>query len=269
MLADVGFAEVVCSQSGAQRCSRRIGIPAAQKASKIVQNSAAFADARRMRQNESIVGLLIKNSQETKVIRFICSTLIVASALSCTVVTAQDLFSGIDPDGFDRSVRPQDDLYQFVNGRWLLHTQIPSDKSNYGSFSGLADAAQENIRAIIEESAKNPVDANSQKVGDLYASFMNEELIEQKGFKPVQAELEAIDQLSDMESVFRHMGYLNTIGIGGPVGFFVTTDAKNSSRYLSAMIQSGTSLPDRDYYLEDEDKYVAAREALKSYIATV
>ncbi|MGB4708916.1 MAG: M13-type metalloendopeptidase [Fuerstiella sp.] len=202
-------------------------------------------------------------------IRFICSTLIVASALSCTAVTAQDLFSGIDPDGFDRSVRPQDDLYQFVNGRWLLHTQIPSDKSNYGSFSGLADAAQENIRAIIEESAKNPVDANSQKVGDLYASFMNEELIEKNGFKPVQAELDAIDQLSDMESVFRHMGYLNTIGIGGPVGFFVTTDAKNSSRYLSAMIQSGTSLPDRDYYLEDEDKYVAAREALKSYIATL
>ena len=88
--------------------------------------------------------------------------------------TAQDLFSGIDPDGFDHSVRPQDDLYQHVNGRWLLSTQIPDDKSNYGSFTALDDAARENIRTIIEESAKSPADVNGRKVGDFYSSFMNE-----------------------------------------------------------------------------------------------
>lgn len=201
--------------------------------------------------------------------RFARTTFVVAALISCSAANAQDLYSGIDPDGFDRTVRPQDDLYQFVNGRWLLHTQIPADKSNYGSFTGLADAAQENIRTIINEASKNPIDANSQKVGDLYASFMNEELIETRGISPIKSQLEAIDSLSSMEQLFRHMGYLNSIGVGGPVGFFVTTDAKNSSRYLSAMIQSGTSLPDRDYYLEDDEKYAKAREALKNYIATL
>ena len=67
-----------------------------------------------------------------------------------STLAAQDLFSGIDPDGFDRTVRVQDDLYKHVNGRWLMSTQIPADKSNYGSFTGLADAAQQNIRDIIE-----------------------------------------------------------------------------------------------------------------------
>jgi len=203
------------------------------------------------------------------VTRFVCTTFVVAALISWSAANAQDLYSGIDPDGFDRTARPQDDLYQFVNGRWLLRTQIPADKSNYGSFTGLADAAQENIRTIINEAAKHPTNANSQKVGDLHASFMNEELIDKLGINPIKPQLDAIDSLSNMEELFRHMGYLNSIGVGGPVGFFVTTDAKNSSRYLSAMVQSGTSLPDRDYYLEEGEKYATAREALKSYIATL
>lgn len=179
-----------------------------------------------------------------------------------------DLFSGIDPDGIDKTIRPQDDLYRHVNGRWLLGTQIPPDKSNYGSFSKLVDEAQINIRAIIEESEKG-TDENSQKVGDFYKSFMNEKAIEAAGLKPIQEELQKIDELSDMTDVFRHMGYLSTKGIGSAVGFGVTIDAKDSSRYLAALIQSGISLPDRDYYLKDDAKYVAAREALKTYIKRV
>ncbi len=180
--------------------------------------------------------------------------------------SAQDLFSGIDPDGFDHTVRPQDDLYRHVNGRWLLNTQIPADKSNYGSFTALDDAARENIRTIIEEATKNPLDANGQKVGDFYSSFMNEKLIDERGLKPVQSELDAIANLSSRKELFRHLGYLQTIGVDGPVGFFVSTDAKDSSRYLAAIVQSGTTLPDRDYYLEDDEKYLTARVALKNYI---
>ena len=180
--------------------------------------------------------------------------------------TAQDLFSGIDPDGFDHSVRPQDDLYQHVNGRWLLSTQIPDDKSNYGSFTALDDAARENIRTIIEESAKSPADVNGRKVGDFYSSFMNERLIEERGLKPIHPALDAITRISSKKELFRHFGHLQTLGIGGPIGFFVSTDAKDSSRYLAAIVQSGTTLPDRDYYLEDEEKYLVARKALKDYI---
>ena len=179
---------------------------------------------------------------------------------------AEDLYSGIDPDGFDKSVRPQDDLYQFVNGRWLLSTQIPADKSNFGSFTALDDAAREHIREIIEEAAKNPQDENGRKVGDFFASFMNEDLIEQKGLSPLADELGRISRLGSMEDAFRHLGYLQTIGVGGPVGMFISTDARDSSTYLTGIVQSGTTLPDRDYYLKDDEKYVEARQALKAYI---
>lgn len=197
----------------------------------------------------------------SRVLHFaLLSLFLVQSAFS------EDLFSGIDPDGFDHSVRPQDDLYQHVNGRWLLRTQIPGDKSNYGSFTALDDAARENIRKIIEEASRNPTDENSRKVGDFFKSFMDEETINTRRLEPLQDEIKAISDLSNMEDLFRHMGYLQTVGVGGPVGFFVSTDAKDSTRYLAAIVQSGTSLPDRDYYLEDDEKYLKAREALTAYI---
>lgn len=198
--------------------------------------------------------------------------IIVPMGLVTCVLSAccgEDLFSGIDPDGFDKTVRPQDDLYRHVNGRWLLSTQIPADKSNYGSFTALDDAARENIRQIIEEAAENPADENGRKVGDFYRSFMNEDLIEEAGLGPLQDELTAISAITDKAALFRHLGYLQTIGVGGPVAFFVTTDAKDSTRYLAAIVQSGTTLPDRDYYLEDDEKYVQARTALKTYIKTL
>ncbi|MBL8816317.1 MAG: hypothetical protein JNL58_09820 [Planctomyces sp.] len=180
---------------------------------------------------------------------------------------AQEPYSGIDPDGFDSNVRVQDDLFQHVNGRWLLTTDIPGDKSNYGSFTALDDMARENIRIIIEESAENPTDENAQKIGDFYRSYMNEEIINARGIEPLKEELAAIDAVSSTDQLIQLLGTWQSKGLGGPIGFFVSTDAKNSSRYLAAVSQSGTTLPDRDYYLKDDDRYQAARSALKSYIA--
>lgn len=198
--------------------------------------------------------------------RFIACVALLGSVSS---VVAEDLFSGIDPDGFDRKVRVQDDLYKHVNGRWLLNTAIPSDKSNFGSFTALADRAQENIRVIIEDAAKNPTDANSRKVGDFYKSFMNTESIDKVGIAPLQGSIEAIRGMENVKDVYRQFGRLQIIGVSGPVGFFVSTDAKDSSQYLAAIVQSGTSLPDRDYYLKDDEKYTQARAALKKYIETL
>ena len=195
---------------------------------------------------------------------FITATM--AVALAATPVMSQDLYSGLDLDGIDNSVRPQDDIFQYMNGRWLIQTQIPGDKSNFGSFTALDDAARENIRRIIEEAAKKPTDENMTKVGAFYSSFMNEDLINAQGIAPLKPELDRINQLKTTEDLVRHLGYLNTIGLGGPFGFFVTTDAKDSSRYLAAVAQGGTTLPDRDYYLNDDEKYVAARKALHAYI---
>jgi len=195
------------------------------------------------------------------------SSLLSLAILACPIF-ADDvrLDSGIDPDGFDTTVRPQDDLFLHVNGRWLLKTEIPPDKSNYGSFTALDDAARENIRTIIEESVKNPTDANSQKVGDFYRSFMNEKLIAEKGLQPLEQRLAAIDSLTTTDDVVKYFGQVNIVGIGSPFGFGIGTDDKNSSRYLAAISQGGTTLPDRDYYLEEDEKYTQARAALKAYI---
>jgi len=199
--------------------------------------------------------------------KFIARVLIFSTVLLPGWLSAADRHSGIDPDGFDHSVRPQDDLFLHVNGRWLLSTEIPADKSNYGSFTALDDTARENIRLIIEESAKNPSDENGRKVGDFYRSYMNEELIEKRGLQPLKDQLDAIDRLKTVEEVIGYFGQIGVTGIGSPIGFFISTDDKNSSRYLAAVVQGGTTLPDRDYYLEDKDNYEKARAALIVYIA--
>ena len=194
-------------------------------------------------------------------------TLLLTMVLLSGLTIAADQHSGIDPDGFDTTVRPQDDLFLHVNGRWLLSTEIPADKSNYGSFTALDDAARENIRAIIEDAAKNPTDEIAKKVGDFYRSYMNEELIEQRGIAPLKDQLAEIDKLKTTDELIAYFGRSGIVGIGGPMGFFIGTDDKNSSRYLAAVAQSGTTLPDRDYYLEDDENYEKARKALAIYIA--
>lgn len=187
-------------------------------------------------------------------------------AAICPFAVAQTRDSGIDPDGFDKSVRAQDDLFLHVNGRWLLKTEIPADKSNYGSFNKLIDEAQLNIRAIIEEAAKNPSDENGRKVGDFFNSYMNEELVERLGVKPISAELSRIRGIENKTQVLQRFGFSESVGVGSPIGFFVDQDDKNSTQHLAGIVQSGTTLPDRDYYLKDDPKYVKAREALRAYI---
>ena len=203
---------------------------------------------------------------------FVVRNLLIVTALLLSntlgqFASGQTRDSGIDPDGFDKAVRAQDDLFLHVNGRWLQRTEIPADKSNYGSFNKLIDEAQLNIRAIIEEAAKNPSDETGRKVGNFFNSYMNETLVEQLGLKPLQAEIDRIEKLADKTDVVRHFGYCEAIGVGGPVGFFVDQDDRNSTQYLAGVIQSGTTLPDRDYYLDS--KHLNARNALKTYVATL
>jgi predicted metalloendopeptidase len=167
----------------------------------------------------------------------------------CATATADEPHSGLDPDGFDKSVRAQDDLFLHVNGRWLMSTEIPSDKSNYGSFTRLDDEARENIRTIIEEAVNNPTDAISRKVGDFYRSYMNEQLIEARGLAPIREHLAAVDSLATPEDVTRFFASAGIYGMPGPIGFYVSVDDKNSGRYLG-----------------DRPDYKSARTALRTYI---
>jgi len=193
-----------------------------------------------------------------------------APLLLVALAHAESTPSGIDAKAFDPSVRVQDDLFLHVNGEWLKHTPIPPDKSNFGTIIMLADQAQENIRGLIEEAASSdqPAGSDGQKVGDFYASYMNESAIDQRGLAPLQDELAKITDLENTADVVRQFGHLQQIGVRTPIGMYVDQDDKNSTQYLVAVVQSGTTLPDRDYYLDlDDEKYQQARDAFQAYVA--
>jgi putative endopeptidase len=193
-----------------------------------------------------------------------------STAQSGTSKQAPVLGSGVLVSNLDVAVRPQDDLYRHVNGRWLATTEIPPDRSNYGAFTVLQDAAEVDVRALLEEAANNPqrvAGSNEQKAGDFYASFMNEQTIEQQGLKPLEAELERIEQLRTRADLSRYIGYSQRIGIAQPIAYAVGIDEKNSSRYASYLFQNGLSLPDRDYYLAADARMQNVRDKYREYIA--
>lgn len=194
--------------------------------------------------------------------------------LTLTIIfTANFAFAqrDLDTSAFDNDIRAQDDLFKFVNGTWLKNTDIPADKSNYGSFIRLDDLSRERIRDLVQEVAGKNAEQGSdeQKVGDFYRSYMDTQGIAAAGISPLKKHLQAIDQLSSKNDVFEHFGHLQTIGVSSPAGFFVSQDAKDSTRYVCQLIQSGTTLPDRDYYLNDDEKSVNARIALTEYVEKV
>ncbi|QNV04055.1 M13 family metallopeptidase [Shewanella algae] len=177
--------------------------------------------------------------------------------------------SGIELENFDHQVRHQDDFYYSVNGKWLATTPIPADKSNYGAFSVLYEESQAALKQIIEEAAAKPNKAEGsveQKIGDFYAAYMDSTLADQLGIAPLKGQLADIAKTASHADIAALMGKLLTDGSGIPFGFYVNNDAKNSSQYGVYLYQSGLTLPDRDYYLKDDPKFVANREAMREYV---
>jgi putative endopeptidase len=181
---------------------------------------------------------------------------------------ATGLRSGVYLQNLDRSVRPQDDFYRFVNGQWLTDTTIPADRSNYGTFALLEEGAEQNLKAILEEAAaaNAPVGSDTQKVGDLYASFMDEATIEARGLEPLAEELERIDRLQTKQDVARYIGYSQRISVPHPFAYYVSVDRKNSSRYTGIVTQTGLGMPDRDYYLSSDERLKGIREKYRVYV---
>ena len=177
--------------------------------------------------------------------------------------------SGLDLAGFDRDVRPQDDLYRFVGGNWLAHTEIPPDRSNYGSFIILDDQAQEEVKDLIVAAAQQPGRApgsDAQKVGDFYTAYMDTARVESLGLTPLREELTRIDAIVTARDVARYIGHTQRIGVGQPFFFFSGPDNKNSSVYIGSLFQNGLTMPDRDYYLNPEDKYAQFRAKFAGYV---
>jgi len=173
--------------------------------------------------------------------------------------------SGVDLQYVDQSVRPQDDLYRHLNGKWLDSFQIPADKGSYGSFTYLYDITQEQLRGIVDGLA-GAADAEARKIADLYASFMDETRLEALGLKPIQAEFAAIDALSDKKQIPALIAHMNRIGAGAPYAVSINQDARNSLQYAVIVRQSGLGMPDRDYYLKDDAKLKDTRAKYLAHI---
>jgi putative endopeptidase len=179
------------------------------------------------------------------------------------------LRSGIDLQYVDGSVRPQDDAYQYLNGKWLRTFQLPPDKGAVGSFTAIEDATEEQLRSIVESlDQANPSDGDTdaKKLADLYASFMNEEQLEALGLKPLQAEFAAIDAIKDSSALPTLMAHMNAIGAGAPYGLGINLDARNSTQYAVILFQGGLGMPDRDYYLKDDAKLKDARASYRVHV---
>ena len=179
--------------------------------------------------------------------------------------------SGVMLANFDQSVRPQDDFYRHVNGAWLAKTEIPADKSNYGTFTKLADDVEANLKAIVEEAAAAGAAAGSdqQMVGDFYASFMDEARAERAGLEPLAPEFARIAAIRDRAGLLDYLAHASLVGIDNPVGFGIMPDAKRPDMYTVWSGQGGLAMPDRDYYLKDDGRFVEMRSAYVAYVTDV
>ena len=189
-----------------------------------------------------------------------------------TLTTAQPAapISGIDLGAVDPSVRPQDDFFRHVDGLWLKNTPIPADRPSISSSAELHEKTQVQLRALIDAAAKDPATSQARQVGDLYASFMDEVAVEKADLRPLTPELAAIDAITQPRQLGALSATLLRLGTSMPIAYYVGQDARQATRYVPYLTQSGLGLPDRDYYLKlDDARFKQAREQYLVYLATL
>jgi predicted metalloendopeptidase len=203
-------------------------------------------------------------------------TCLLAVAVAVTYAAAQaprlkSRLSGIDVTALDRSVRPQDDFFRYVNGAWMAKTDIPADRPSYGSFEALFDKTEADLRVIVEEAGKagGAPGSDARKIGDFYAAFMDEERVEAVGLKPLAAELAAIDAVATRADLARAFARLLKLGCDAPLTVFTEGDFKDPKTMALFVSQGGLGLPDRDYYTKDDPKLAEYRGKYVAFLATM
>ena len=176
--------------------------------------------------------------------------------------------SGIDHQYFDQNVKGNDDFYQHVNGGWLKNTEIPADKSRWGTFDILHEESLKQLHDIVDELSKQQLveGSSEQKVASLYANFMDEKSIETLGIQPIQAEITNVDALKSKKDIAQLAAHFSRIGVTSPFDVGIDQDMKNSTEMVAMLGQSGLGLPDRDYYLKNDAKFKKIRLQYLKYI---
>src|SRR6266513_1828270 len=174
----------------------------------------------------------------------------------------------LDANNRDSSVKPGDDFFLFANGNWIKQTEIPPEYSRWGAFNELIERNNDALHTIAKKASQTQVDPKlapeTQKVGDYYASGMDEQAIEAMRTKPLQAELNRIDVIKDRQDLLAEIAHLHSIGVNAFFNFGAGQDAKDSTRDIAQAVQGGLGMPDRDYYTKQDPDMKGKRE---KYIA--
>ena len=175
--------------------------------------------------------------------------------------------SGLALEELSAEIRPQDDLFRHVNGSWLERTEIPEDKARWGSFHLIAEQAEKDVHAIVEESQQAEPGTEARKIGDLYTSFMDTERIEQQGAAPLTDVLARVEAIADIPGFLRTIGEFEREGIAALIHLYIEPDPGNPQRYVPFFIQGGLSLPDESYYRLDN--FQETRIAFRAHVQRI
>jgi len=195
-----------------------------------------------------------------------------ANALTPSVAKPALGAFGVDLGGRDASVKPGDDFDRFANGKWQDTYQLKDYESDYGSFDMLNDQSELAVREIIEELAKRTdlaPGSDEQKIRDYYASYMDQDARDAAGIKPLQPVLDRITAIQSKADLTAAFGRADVDGSNAPVGVGLAVDRKDPNRYLVGVGVGGLGLPDKDYYLNPDARFVGIRKAYVAHIATM
>ena len=207
--------------------------------------------------------LLVTSLLATTAVTTVATTVAIAKTETVAPATKAEIGSyGIDTAGMDTSVKPGDDFATFAGGSWFQQTEIPADRAAYGMFNVLQDRSLEQTKLILDAATAKP----GSKIGDFYASYMDETAVNSKGAAPIKPWLSAVSGAADKTALAVEMAKLQRLGVGGLFSVYVGQDDKQPENYVVNMNQSGIGLPDRDYYLKDDPKLAATRTAYQGYL---
>ena len=192
----------------------------------------------------------------------------------CTAATATSespLKSGVDRDNFDTTIKPGDNFFEYVNGRWIKENPIPAEYSRWGAFPKLHDDNLLALRKIVEGLNESPksLDDDSRKLRDFYATAMDEAKLNEQGAKPLADEFDRIAKINSPNDLIELVGHLQASGLSGLFSFGAGQDEKHSSQYTIQLWQGGLGLPDRDYYLSDKEDTKRIRGQYKEHVTNM
>ncbi len=192
-----------------------------------------------------------------------CAATQTAPAASSSRAAPQIGAFGFDMTGMDRNVAAGESFYRFANGNWDRTTEIPADRANYGMFTALDDLSRQRTRAILDEAMRTP----GSRIGDFYASFMDEAAVDAAGITPLRPMLARIQAIGDRSDFAAEAGRLFRQGVTAPFNGYIASDDRLPDETIQRLLQSGLGLPDRDYYLRDDATLNEKRAAYQAYLA--